>query len=89
MSTEKATKTSTKLPKTTSATNSLPIGRNNNLNKQNSSQKLRSEFDRHNRIHIIHVSARDRYEPVNVFGSPALQRIMEKERTLLKAEVMK
>ena len=45
---------------------------------------LRSEYDRHNRVHIIHVSARDRYEPVNLFGSPALQRIMDQERRMLE-----
>ncbi|KAL3098904.1 hypothetical protein niasHT_024659 [Heterodera trifolii] len=45
---------------------------------------VQSEYDRRNRVHVIHVSSRDQYEPV--FGSAALRRIMAQERDRLKAE---
>nr|CAD2169491.1 unnamed protein product [Meloidogyne enterolobii] len=51
---------------------------------------VKSNYDSQNRVHVIHVSGRDRYDNLPVeqlLGSPALRRIMEEEREKLKNKV--
>nr|CAD2186483.1 unnamed protein product [Meloidogyne enterolobii] len=51
---------------------------------------VKSIYDSQNRVHVIHVSGRDRYDNLPVeqlLGSPALRRIMEEEREKLKNKV--
>uniref|UniRef100_A0A183CHL3 Secreted protein n=1 Tax=Globodera pallida TaxID=36090 RepID=A0A183CHL3_GLOPA len=67
---------------TTATTTTAPPSLNNT--NSNSNRTLQSEYDRQNRVHVIHVSSRDQYEPV--FGSAALRRIMAEERERLRAE---
>uniref|UniRef100_A0A914I3Z2 Uncharacterized protein n=1 Tax=Globodera rostochiensis TaxID=31243 RepID=A0A914I3Z2_GLORO len=72
---------------TTTTTTTAPPSLNNTNNSNsnsNSNRTLQSEYDRQNRVHVIHVSSRDQYEPV--FGSAALRRIMAEERERLRAE---
>uniref|UniRef100_A0A914M759 Uncharacterized protein n=1 Tax=Meloidogyne incognita TaxID=6306 RepID=A0A914M759_MELIC len=51
---------------------------------------VKSIYDSQNRVHVIHVSGRDRYDNLPVeqlLGSPALRRIMEEEREKLKNKI--
>uniref|UniRef100_A0A914LC74 Uncharacterized protein n=1 Tax=Meloidogyne incognita TaxID=6306 RepID=A0A914LC74_MELIC len=51
---------------------------------------VKSIYDSQNRVHVIHLSGRDRYDNLPVeqlLGSPALRRIMEEEREKLKNKI--
>ncbi|KAL7076939.1 hypothetical protein ACQ4LE_004136, partial [Meloidogyne hapla] len=51
---------------------------------------VKTIYDSQNKVHVIHVSGRDRYDNLPVeqlLGSPAMRRIMEEEREKLKNKV--